>query len=112
MAAGFEPTLLQGTIGEINCRAVAEGITTPIEEMAGRWNGAQRLLASTANGFAGETLRLQLRVRSKQWVLPDLLRIAARHIRKHEKAQWELVQGTGRWMQVPERRRVTVHHKT
>jgi len=84
VAANQQPKLLPGTFKEINRLAVAQDISTPIEELVARWTRAQQALASTASTRGAERLKFSLRKGSKEWPLCDLVRLAAGHIENHE----------------------------
>jgi hypothetical protein len=83
-AANASPTPLKGTIDQINRAAVFGCAQVPVEELAARWEAAQIALDRIAQGAAAHRLSFPLRQGAKAWRLPDLLRIATRHIQNHQ----------------------------
>jgi hypothetical protein len=83
-AGGKESKPLKGTLKAINAQAVALNKDVPVHELIARWVKAQKGLARTAQKPKAGQIKVALTETSKEWKLPELIRMAANHIAKHE----------------------------
>jgi hypothetical protein len=84
VARSKKPLLLKGTARALNDAAVAREINAPIDELLRRWTRAHTRFSAVARSPRASEIRMPLRVGARARPLADLIRLVARHIRKHQ----------------------------